>query len=137
MKFRTFAVCALLLAVAAPATFAADKTPGKPGQWQFSMQMDIPGMPFKVPPVTMEQCVKEDAGSAIPKDSKDTDCKFSEPKINGNTITWTMDCPKEKMKGNGKMTFSDESMTGAMDIEADGQAMTMKYTGKRLGDCEK
>jgi len=138
MKFRTLAVCSLLVAIAAPAAFAADKTPGKPGKWQFSMQMEIPGMPFKMPPVKMEQCVSEqDAGTAIPRDKNSKDCKFSEPKVDGNTVTWTMDCPSQKMKGKGQMTFEEESMEGTMDIEADGQAMTMKYSGKRLGACEK
>ena len=136
MKVRSVVVCALVLAFAAPALFAEDKVPGKAGKWQFSMQMEIPGMPFQMPAIKTEQCVNEqDAGSAIPKDKKNTDCKFSDPKVNGNTVTWTMDCPKQKMKGTGEMTFSEESMTGKMDIEADGQAMSMKYTGKRLGDC--
>ena len=136
MKFRTLAVCALVLALALPAF--AETSPVKPGKWQFSMQMEMPGMPFKMPPVKFTHCVtEEDAKSAIPQNQKDKDCKIGDYKVNGNTVTWTVECPKQKMKGEGQITYENDSMSGEMKMNADGQEMSSKYTGKRLGDCDK
>lgn len=138
MKFRALAVSVLVLAIAAPAALAADPNPVKPGKWQWTMQMEIPGMPFKMPPVKFTHCVtEEDAKSAIPQDQKNKDCKLIDHKIDGNTITWTVECPKQKMKGEGEITYDGDSMTGVMKMDADGQEMTTKYTGKYLGACDK
>ena len=85
MKLRAIVVCSFVLALAIPAV-AADN-PVKPGKWQWSMQMDIPGMPFKMPPIKMTHCVtEEDAKSAIPQNQKDKDCKVGEYEVDGNTI---------------------------------------------------
>ena len=136
MKFRTLAVCSLVLALAIPAF--AETNPVTPGKWQFSMQMEMPGMPFKMPPVKFTHCVtEEDAKSAIPQNQKDKDCKVADYKVNGNTISWTVDCPKSKTKGEGEVTYEKDSMTGSMKMNADGQDMSMQYTGKRLGACDK
>lgn len=135
---NTLAVCLLVaVALAAPA-FAADPNPVRPGKWQWSMQMEIPGMPFKMPPVKFTHCVtEEDAKSAIPQNQKDKDCKIGEHEVDGNTIRWTVECPKQKTTGKGEITYTDDSMTGKMEMDADGQIMTTKYSGKRLGDCDK
>ena len=39
------------------------------------------------------------------------------------------------MNGTGEFVYADNSFTGAMKMNAQGQEMSMKYTGKRLGDC--
>ena len=135
---NTLAVCLLVAAALAAPAFAADPNPVKPGKWQWSMQMEIPGMPFKMPPVKFTHCVtEEDAKSAIPQNKKDKDCTVAEYEVDGQTIRWTVDCPKQKTKGKGEITYTDDSMTGKMEMDADGQTMTTKYTGKRLGDCKK
>ena len=136
MKLRTLAVCTLILALGLPA-FADDTPSVKPGKWQWTMQMDIPGMPFKMPPVKVTHCVTpEDAKSAVPSD-QNKDCKVSDVKVSGNTYSWSVDCPKQKMKGTGEVTYTGDSMTGQMNMDMDGQASTMKYSGKWLGNCDK
>lgn len=136
---NTLAVCLLVAAaLAAPAFAAEPKSPVTPGEWQWSMQMEVPGMPFKMPPVKFTHCVtEEDAKSAIPQNQKDKDCKIGEYEVDGQTIRWTVDCPKQKMKGKGEITYTDDSMTGKMEMDADGQKMSTNYTGKRLGACKK
>lgn len=135
---NTLAVCLLVAAALAAPAVAADPNPVKPGEWQWTMQMEIPGMPFKMPPLKFSHCVtEEDAKSAIPQNQKDKDCKIGEHEVDGKTIRWTVDCPKQKMKGKGEITYTDDSMTGKMEMDADGQSMTTRYTGKRLGDCKK
>ena len=138
MKSRTLAVCTLILALGLP-LFAADTPQVKPGKWEWTMQMEIPGMPMKMPPIKANHCIKaEDMKSAVPLDPKQQkDCKISDPEISGNTIRWSMDCPKQKMTGTGEITYAEDSMTGAMKMKTNGQDMTVKYSGKYLGACEK
>ena len=139
---RKFIVClfagVLMLSVAGSA--AAQESPQKPGKWQISIQTEMPGVPFKIPPVNTEVCLTEedvkDPQKAIPTDAK-SDCKPADYKVDGKTISWTVDCPKQNMKGDGTITFSDESYTGAMNMQVGEQAMKMKYTGKWLGTCKK
>jgi hypothetical protein len=81
-KFMPYALVALLVVVAVPA-FAADH-PQKPGKWQLKMEMDIPNMPIKMPPVTFETCITEedlkDPQKAVPNDPK-SKCTVGDYKI--------------------------------------------------------
>lgn len=130
-------VCVTLLLVAGSALAAS---PQKPGKWNVKMQMEMPGMPFKMPPVNFEICLTEedlkDPEKSVPKDPKSS-CKVGDYQVDGNTVTWTMDCPKEKMKGNGKITYTDTSYTGSMDMTVGEQEMSTKYTGTWKGECKK
>ena len=65
------------------------------------------------------------------------DCKISDHKVDGNKVTWSMTCPKDQMTGAGEFLYSGDTYTGTMKMNARGQDMTMKYNGKRLGDCTK
>ncbi|HEV7920420.1 MAG TPA: DUF3617 family protein [Thermoanaerobaculia bacterium] len=117
----------------------AGASPMKAGKWQLVMQMDMPGMPMKMPPIVTTDCVtKEDAENPKPpKAMKDSDCKFSDYKMDGNSISWTVSCPKQSMTGSGKIVYSGDTYDGSMKMKVGEQEMSAKYTGKRLGDCDK
>jgi hypothetical protein len=137
MKVRSYAVCLLVIALAVPALFAGEN-PIKAGKWEFSVQMEMPGMPFKMPPVKMQHCItQEDAKSAVPQDQKNKDCKMADYAVDGSTVTWTVECPKQKLTGSGRITYDGDTMEGEMKMNADGQEMSTKYLGKRLGECDK
>lgn len=137
-KFLMF-VCAIAMAGAAAAQ--TPKSPQKPGKWQTKMEMDMPGMPMKMPAVTTEVCVTEadlaDPQKSVPKGDPKSDCKVSAYKVSGNTVTWAMECPSQKMKGTGEATYTGDSYTSAMKMEMGEQKMTMKVSGKWLGTCTK
>lgn len=116
----------------------AGAAPMKAGKWQMTMQMDMPGMPVKMPPVTFSHCVtKEEAENPQPpKQQRDNDCKVSDYKRDGNTISWTMTCEKQKMTGKGQITYSGDSYEGSMKMTMGEQEMSAKYSGKYLGDCD-
>jgi hypothetical protein len=111
--------------------------------------MEMPGMPGKMPPFTMEQCItKEQANDpqrAVPQQPQrggpPSDCKTEDYKVSGNTVTWSMRCTTpQPMTATGEITYSENAYTGTMKMNAGergGQpmVMTMKMTGKRLGDC--
>lgn len=137
-KYVPYALVALMAVAAVPA-FAADH-PQKPGKWQMKMQMDIPNMPIKMPPVTFETCITEedlkDPQKAVPGDPK-AKCTVGDYKISGNTVSWTIECPKQDTKGEGEITFTEDSYTGSMHMTVGEQEMTTKYSGKWLGECKK
>ena len=43
----------------------------------------------------------------------------------------------EPMTGSAEITYTDDTSVGTMTMNRAGQMMTVKYTGKRLGDCTK
>jgi hypothetical protein len=136
---KKLALYGLVLLAIAGAGLAAD-SPQKPGKWEVKMTMEMPGMPFKMPPVTMTVCVTEedleDPQKAVPGDPK-SDCKVGEYKVDGNTVSWTVDCPKQKTKGKGEITYTGESFSGVMKMDVDGQEMSTKYSGTWKGACKK
>ena len=131
----------IAVAVLALATSAFAASPQKPGKWQITMQMEIPGMPMKMPPYTFTHCVTEEdvknAESAVPTDPKNKDCKVGDFKLDGNTVSWSVDCPKQNVKGTGKITYTEDSFDGGMKMQMGEQEMTTKYSGKWLGACKK
>jgi hypothetical protein len=140
MRKPVLSAFAALVVMTAVMPAAAAENPQKPGKWKIAMQMEMPGIPIKIPPVNFEVCLTEedlkDPQKSVPTDPK-SDCKVSDYKIDGDTVSWTMNCPKQKMTGSGEITFDDESYTGSMKMKVGEQEMGTKYTGKWLGTCTK
>jgi hypothetical protein len=118
----------------------AQKSPQKPGKWQMTMEMEMPGMPMKMPPVTTEVCVTEqdlaDPQKAVPQDPK-SKCTVSDYKVKGNTTSWKMDCPEEEMTGTAEMTYTENAYSGTMKMKMGDREMVSKVSGKWLGTCTK
>ena len=108
------------------------------GRWEVKIEMQMAGM--TMPAQTITQCVTpkqaSDPQSAVPPSGRGglgADCKVSDYKTEGNKVTWTMACTQ--MTGSGEFLYSGDTYTGTMKMSMQGQDMTMKYSGKRLGDC--
>lgn len=114
------------------------------GRWEVTTEMDMPGMPMKVPAMKTIQCVTkeqaDDPNQSVPKgqQGKNSDCKVSDYKVAGNKVTWTTTCTgKNAMTSTGELTYAADTYEGWTKIKTGDTEMTMKYTGKRLGDCTK
>jgi hypothetical protein len=142
------------LLAAASVSLPAQSGPRRDGNWEVTMEMDMPGMPqgMSMPPIKTTQCVtKEDVADPnkmVPQrpggrgGPNPSDCTISDYKTEGNRVTWSMKCEgAQPMTGTGEFVYGADSYTGTMkmDMARGGQpmAVTMKYTGKRLGDCSK
>lgn len=141
MATSRLAIALFALSITSLSAQAGDH-PQKPGNWEVSMQMEIPGMPFKMPAIKTQVCVTQadldDPNSAVPKDKNNKDCKVTESKVDGDTVSWKMVCTgKNKGEGDGEMTFSDDSYEGHMRFKTEDSEMTTKYKGKYLGACKK
>src|SRR5262249_31422284 len=110
-------------------------------KWQMTMEMEMPGMPVKMPPMTFTHCVTkeqaEDPQAAIPKSSRDSGCKYTDVKVDGSTVSWKVECEKSKMTGSGEVTYTADSYNGKADMKMNGQEeVHAKYSGKYLGACD-
>ena len=119
---------------------AAQDAARRDGDWEIKVEMQMPGMPVALPAQTVRQCITpEDAAdpqrSVPPSGRGQTSCKVSDHKVDGNKVTWSVSCPSEGMNGTGEFVYAEDSFAGTMKMNAKGQEMSMKYTGKRLGDC--
>ena len=141
MKTASIAVVALL----AVATSLFAQSPIRPGRWEVVMQMDMPSMPVKMPEMKTTQCVTpeqaNDPANSLPRgpqgDGKQ-DCKVSNYKVSGKTVTWDMACTTPMaITSTGEMTFTDDTYTGTVKMNAPQGNMSMKISGTRLGDCTK
>ena len=141
---KRFAVT--LIFVGTVAALALAQGPRRDGEWEVKMEMNMPGMPAGMPAMTSKQCITPgdaaDPQKAMPPQGRGGnpgDCKVSDYKVDGNRVTWSMKCEgRQPMTGTGEIVYGDNAYTGTMTMDMQGRsAMTMKYTGKRLGDCTK
>ena len=146
MSIRTMKFLTILLAAGTGVAYAAGPD-FKEGEWSVSYQMEVVGMPFPMPPITARKTMCLDKNNYVPDNAQqDQECKVSDQKVNGNTVTWTMRCRAQErtIEGQGKITYKGDRYDGAMDaklMSADNQgpAVGYKYTmqGQRLGVCGK
>jgi hypothetical protein len=99
---------------------------------------------MKMPAMKSIQCITkeqaDDPNQSVPKGQQDknSDCKVSDYKVVGSKVTWTMTCTGETaMTATGEMTYATDTYVGWTKMKMADTEMTMKYTGKRLGDCTK
>lgn len=156
MKRVLAGACALVAAVSV--SMLAQSGPRRDGNWEIIIQMEMPDMPnmpagMTMPPMKTTQCITPkdaaDPMKAMPQRpagrggaANPNDCKLSDYKTEGNKVSWAMKCEgAQPMSGTGEFVYGVDSYTGTlkMDMARGGQStgMTMKYTGKRLGDCTK
>ena len=141
MKATSVVVGALVIG----ATALGAQSPMRAGRWEITMQMQMPNMPVQMPETKTTQCVTpeqlKDPANALPRGPQagrgaSQDCKVSDYKVSGNTVTWRMACSTpQPMTSTGEMTFVDDSSTGTMKMNMPQGDMSMKLTGKRVGDC--
>ncbi|HWR88477.1 MAG TPA: DUF3617 family protein [Acidiferrobacterales bacterium] len=146
MSMRTMKILTLLLAGSTGTAFAAGPD-FKEGAWDVSYRMEVVGMPFPMPPITARKTMCLDKNNYVPDNSQQgQECKVSDQKVNGNTVTWTMRCRAQQrtIEGQGKITYKGDRYDGEMDaklITVDYQSPVVgyKYTmqGQRLGACGK
>jgi hypothetical protein len=122
------------------------QAPRRDGLWDVKMEMEMPGMPAAMPPMTSQQCITpadaKDPQKAMPPQGRGgrggpSDCQVSDYKVEGNKVSWSMKCEgAQPMTGTGEFVYTTDAYTGTIKMEMAGRGnVTMKYTGKRIGDC--
>ena len=124
--------------LALPVAAHAEAAPMREGLWEISASVEMPGMPFKIPPTVVQQCVtKQDAAQAgVPPQGGD--CTVSDVRRTGSKVSWKVTCTGQSAgKGEGEVTFSGpNAYSGWMKMETGGMKMSTAYKAKRVGDCK-
>lgn len=144
MKLRMAAVAGAVF-VLSIAAFAQNVR--RDGKWEIKMEMDMPGMPAGMPPMTTTQCITPEEAANPQKMAPPMgrggrsggNCTVSDYKVDGNKVTYNVKCDgQQPMSGSGEFIYAADSYTGVMTMDMGGRGtMKMKHTGKRLGDCVK
>lgn len=133
-RMATLLVTAMLPGLAS----AADM---KPGLWEYTSKMEMPGMPFAMPPQASRQCLTQadvDKGKvgADPAGQQQNGCQVKNFKQSGNKLSYDVAC--EGSTSHAEFTTTATTMEGITMTDAgDGQKMTMRMTGKRIGECQR
>jgi hypothetical protein len=126
------ALAALLLPAAALAAGGM-----KPGNYEFTTKMEMPGMPFAMPPMTAQHCLKQedlDKNEQYRTDRSE-DCEVRNLKQSAGKTTFDLAC-KDGTTGKAEYNVTDTGMTGKTVLTREGTPMTMNMTAKRVGDCK-
>jgi len=142
MNIRTIvALAAALLLTGAGVALAGPDM--HPGQWQMTLQTEMPGMPFPIPPMKYKICMS--AQETVPqKEKPGQECKMVQTHTSGNTVSWVIECQDKDSHthSEGKITYHHDSMAGTihsrMKSKKEGtMEVNQKISGKRLGPCPK
>ncbi len=127
---------------------AADMREMPPGLWQITGKIDMPGMAPELAArmangMTVTKCVKpgeakwnEQSTPLMPRG--EGKCDPVQPKIDGNTVTWSLKCV-DGTTGDGKLTHNGkDEYKMKMNVNSPRGSMTMNMEGKKIADtCEK
>ncbi len=112
------------------------------GKWEITTKVEMPGMPADMPQQTFKhkECLTED--NYVPQGAKaggsGGECEISDGSINGNTVSWTMQCNTGQgvMNGEGSITYNGDTFEGTIKSVMSGMEMTNHLQGRRIGDCD-
>ena len=132
---------ALLLSLVSSPVFAQG-VPIEPGMWEMTSTMNMPMSPQ--PRVsTRVECIEEGELSpqAMTEEDMGSSCNFETRMVDGNTMKWSMNCDSMggASRGEWEVTSHGDTLTGegtvTVDMQGQAMVMTMKWDGKRVGDC--
>ncbi len=136
--------CLALLAASLPATDASASEPGNMMKMHVTSRMQVPGVPFQMPPITHNQEVCVSAKKPDPRDmtKQNKDCKVTDYKESGNTVSYRMACTGDvQMNGEGSYEMLDGGgVRGTLHFTGSSRGesvtMDMNYEGERIGSCD-
>jgi len=118
------------------AVYAGSELNMEDGTWEITSQVKMQGM--SIPPMTFSQCITKD--NAVPQTNSpgQEDCKVSDIKTIGSTVSWSVTCGEQagNMKSKGKITYHGDRFEGEMTTEHMGMVMVTEMSGRRTGPCQ-
>jgi hypothetical protein len=134
-------VLTLATAIASITALAVDPQDMKPGLWEYTMKMEMPGVPFAPPPQSARQCVTADdvaKGEVAPDPAQNQgNCEVRNFKRSAGTISYDVACPgSPPTTSQVKVTTTATTMEGTTIMDMGEHKMTTRMSGKRVGDCK-
>jgi hypothetical protein len=110
------------------------------GKWQVSSKVEFYDVKIITRSADYTQCLS--GGSYVPQSSDQVrDCKVSNQVINGNKVSWSVQCQGKSgdLKGTGLINYNEDTFSGDVTLTNtyQGRKMTINHhlDGKRLGAC--
>lgn len=132
-----FAAASLLCLTVLPPVHAQPKEAGD--LWEVTHEMSMPGMPPGMAmPQRPPQRVCRARNADKPPVADNEQCEMTDVRKSANAFSWKMVCKgNPPSTGSGEVVYQGrDNYTGTMQMTVGNQAMTMKLTGKRVGDCD-
>jgi hypothetical protein len=103
-------------------------------KWKISTSMQMSGM--SMPGRSSEVC-KQPGDDSVPIQTE-KNCQVYDIARNGNVQTFKMRCTgKDAMEGSAELTYlGPDHYKGKMQVNTQGETMTMAYEGQKLGPCD-
>jgi Protein of unknown function (DUF3617) len=104
-------------------------------QWEDTSEMSMGGV--SMGPMTRQRCSARNSDT-LPMGETDRNCETYDVQRSATGITWKVRCTGAHAgSGSGEMRFEGrDRYRGSMTMQSDGQTMTMKLAGRRIGDCD-
>lgn len=113
----------------------------KEGLWRVNTETLIPGMPVKMPAMSIERCFTQKDMNPE-KILQQNNCQIKHMDIQNNLAQWSMSCQQDglSMQGSGSIQYQQTSFLGTFDMTMSGASqggMTLhtKLTGHYVGKC--
>jgi len=131
--------CGLALVPIPAGTDEATTAAKEPGEkWEVTTQMVMEGMPMAMPARTSTVCSPKEWKEPPAGGDQGQKCTYTDFHMEGNKATWKVSCAgPPAMTGDGEITRdADGSFKGAMNFTSEGNKITIKMSGKKVGTCE-
>ena len=138
MLRNLLAISAVLLAVVS-VSIASLQPNIQAGNWEITTSMKMPGMKMGMEPARYTQCLSR--RDPVPRSSQEAEeCKVTETKVVGNTVTWVERCHSHggDTIGTGEITYSGNRFQGTIEMTTAQSEMKIinLISGQRIGDCK-
>lgn len=141
MTLRTYrGLATLLLSVVCALTFVGPAAAAEPkvgDEWEMRTTMEMPGMPYAIPPTVVHQCIENK--EAVPYQGKKGErCVTIYKNLSGNALNWQVVCNGKdgKMELTGISIYNGDTMDSKIKAKSKRGDMSMHMTGKKLGVCK-
>ncbi len=109
------------------------------GMWEIKGSIESSGLPIQIPEQKTSQCITRQ--NSIPQTNSEVAkyCQVAEQKIEGNTISWKMQC-KNNIQSDGTISYRGDTFDGFITVHTQipqlgSVKMTTRVEGVRTGEC--
>jgi hypothetical protein len=140
LSFFNTAFRRALLVCALAATAAWAQPASEPGDlWEDTTETAMSGMPAGMAgrPLTHRRCSPRNS-DALPMADQSGGCEMTDVRRSAKGMAWKMRCQgNPPMTGSGEISYEGrDRYTGAWTMDTAGRTMTMKMSGRRIGECD-
>jgi hypothetical protein len=129
-------VVVLTLAIAAVAGRVMATDP-KGELWEATSQVAMDGMPVQMPARTQKVCAPKDRTEPPGATDPQRNCTSSNVRSAGGKVTWDVRCTGPDMTGTGEIAYSGtDAYSGSIRFTAEQGPMTIRLSGRKIGDCD-